>query len=304
MKDYALKVADYTIRFRSVIGGPDLIPGERFHRNLVDGNGSHYDLLIRVHSGPPPESQDLKRVFHAPLIEEVGEGPVRRLENFWSVYKHKSGLLLKTIFPRKNDEIKGALRYSLEEPEWDLYIYGEVDDIDPFEYPLDGLILYYLTVMNGDIFIHGSAVMHNDRGYLFTGVSGSGKTTMAKIWEREGALVIHDDRVIIRKTNEGFTIHNTPIYNDEAPRQAPLSRILLIGHGLQNELMPMRGANALSRIMANCIQHNWSVDLIGQLTGSLYLLTTLVPVAGLWFVPNASVVKYILDHDQLPPAKK
>jgi hypothetical protein len=179
-----------------------------------------------------------------------------------------------------------------------------VEDIDPFEYPLDGLILYYLTVMNGDIFIHGSAVMHNDRGYLFTGVSGSGKTTMAKIWEREGALVIHDDRVIIRKTNEGFTIHNTPIYNDEAPRQAPLSRILLIGHGLQNELMPMRGANALSRIMANCIQHNWSVDLIGQLTGSLYLLTTLVPVAGLWFVPNASVVKYILDHDQLPPAKK
>jgi hypothetical protein len=297
MREYSLTVAGYRIRFGSVMGGPDLTPGPRFRNNITTG-GRDYDLLIRVHSGRPARPGDLKRVFHAPLIEEVGNGPTRRLENFWSVYRHKSGLLLNTIFPRSNENLHGSLSYSLESPEWDLYIDGKVESFDPFEYPLDGLILYYLTVMHGDIFIHGSAVLHEGRGYLFTGVSGSGKTTMAMLWEKAGALVIHDDRVIIRKTNGGFIMHNTPVYNDEEPRQAPLSRIFIVGHGLHNEIMTLRGANALSRIMANCIQHNWSTDLIGQLTGSLYLLIQSVPVAGYWFVPDATAVTFALSHGE------
>jgi alcohol dehydrogenase YqhD (iron-dependent ADH family) len=64
-----------------------------------------------------------------------------------------------------------------------------------------------------------------------------------------------------------------------------------------NELLPVKGAMALSRIMSNCIQHNWSTDLIGKLTGSLYELTHKVPVAAYWFVPDSSAVKYILSHE-------
>ena len=75
-------------------------------------------------------------------------------------------------------------------------------EIDPFEYPLDGLILYYLTVINGDIMIHASGVNNAGEGYLFSGVSGKGKSTMAKIWDNYGAKVIHDDRLVIRKTGE------------------------------------------------------------------------------------------------------
>jgi hypothetical protein len=295
MRDYTLTVAGYRIRFGSVIGGPDLAPGKRFSKNITYGTGD-VDLLIRVHRGQPDSHGDMKRVFHAPLIEEVGHGPVRRLENFWSVHSHKSGLMLNTIFPRAGNNLHGSLSYSLDIPEWDLYIDGEAESFDPFEYPLDGLILYYLTVMNGDIFIHGSAVLHQGCGYLFTGVSGSGKTTMAKLWEQGGALVIHDDRVIIRKSDGGFIMHNTPVYSDEEPRQAPLSRIFIIGHGLHNEIVALRGANALSRVMANCIQHNWSTDLIGQLTGSLYLLTRSVPVAMYRFVPDAGAVAYALRN--------
>ena len=86
-------------------------------------------------------------------------------------------------------------------------ISGLTDDekeIDPFEYPLDGLILYYLTVINGDIMIHASGVNNAGHGYLFSGVSGKGKSTMAKLWENSGAKVIHDDRLIIRNTGSGL----------------------------------------------------------------------------------------------------
>jgi hypothetical protein len=67
---------------------------------------------------------------------------------------------------------------------------------------------------------------------------------------------------------------------------------------MRNEILPMRGANALSRVMSNCIQHNWSTDLIGQLTGSIYLLTLKVPIAAFWFLPDASAVQSILDREE------
>ena len=311
MKEYTLTVAGYRIRFVSASGGPDLVPAERFHRNISEEGLN--DLLIRVHSGKPEKPSDMKRVFHAPLIEEIDGLPVHKLENFWSVYSHGSGLMLKTVFPRMSggghpesdapdaepgNELTGMLAYSLDAKEWDLYVEGEATEFDPFEYPLDGLILYYLTVMHGDIFIHGSAVEYNGRGYLFTGVSGAGKTTMASLWEKEGATVIHDDRLIIRKIDDKFVMFNTPVYNNEEPRSTPLSAIYLIDHGTQNELLPMRGAMALSRIMSNCIQHNWSTDLIGKLTGSLYELTQKVPIAAYWFLPDNTAVKYIRSHGE------
>lgn len=296
MREYAVAIAGYRIRFVSAEGGPLLTPGRRYRHSIY--GGSVHDLLIRVHGGPVMPETSMKRVFHASLTEGMGiVTPRQQSATCWSVYKHASGLLIKTTFPRRYEDMQGTLYYSLDNNEWDLYIDSKDDVVDPFEYPLDGLILYYLTVMSGDIFIHGSGVLHEGIGYLFTGMSGSGKTTMAHLWEQAGALVIHDDRVIIRKTAAGFEMHNTPVYDNDAPRHAPLHRIYALSHGVANELLPLFGANAMSRIMSNCIQHNWSPDIIGQLTGSLYLLSRSVPVSGYWFVPDASAVHYLLSHE-------
>ena len=71
------------------------------------------------------------------------------------------------------------MKFSLTTREWDLWIDGSEKEIDPFEYPLDGLILYYLTVIHGDIMIHASGVNNAGHGYIFSGVSGKGKSTMA-----------------------------------------------------------------------------------------------------------------------------
>jgi len=46
--------------------------------------------------------------------------------------------------------------------------------------------------------IHASGVNNAGHGYIFSGVSGKGKSTMAKLWDNSGARVIHDDRLILR----------------------------------------------------------------------------------------------------------
>jgi hypothetical protein len=55
----------------------------------------------------------------------------------------------------------------------------------------------------------------------------------------------------------------------------------------------MSVTEAITGIMANCIQHHWNAEFIGSLTGSLMNLVGGVAVLSLDFVPDHNVVDYI-----------
>jgi hypothetical protein len=295
MRKYNLNIAGYNISFKSSPGGPDLIPSERFLRNICATSES--DVYITVHSGHLKLPKAAERVFHAPFVEEINGIQIRHKPNFWSIWKYHSDLFILTIFPLSAPEKKATLKFSLTSSEWDLWIEGGDNKIDPFEYPLDGLILYYLTVIHGDIMIHASGINRNGRGYLFSGVSGKGKSTMARLWEESGAKVIHDDRLIIRKTEKGYKMYNTPVYNNDVPQESSLDKIFLIEHGFENKLTPIKGALAVSLVMTNCIQHNWGHDIIARLLGSVSIMCSAVPAIKLSFKPNKSIINLILKND-------
>jgi hypothetical protein len=295
MRNYNLNIAGYNIGFEAAANGPELKPSEKFLKNISQNNGS--DILIRVHSEPFELPKGAERVFRAPYVEEINGIKFNNETNFWSVWKYYSGLYIWTIFPLSSTEKNAVLKFSLTSMEWDLWIYGAQDETDPFEYPLDGLILYYLTVINGDIMIHASGVNDAGHGYLFSGVSGKGKSTMAKLWDQDGARVIHDDRLILRNTRGGYKMFNTPIYNNDEPRESILDKIYIIDHGAENMLVQLKGANAVTQIMANCIQHNWGADIIARLLGSISIMCGSVPTAKLFFKPDRSVIDLIREHE-------
>jgi len=295
MKSYNLNIAAYNIRFESAADGFELIPSERFLRYIT--SDSSPDIIINVHSGTCDLPSGSVRVFHAPYVEEIGGIMVQHNPDFWSVWKHSSELYIKTTFPQSASEKSGVLKFSLTSGEWDLWIDSVDKEIDPFEYPLDGLVLYYLTVIHGDIMIHSSGVNYSGKGYLFTGVSGKGKSTMAGLWENAGARVIHDDRLILRKTGSSYKMYNTPVYKNEDPRESPLSRVFIIEHGQENRIIPVIGAEAVSLIMANCIQHNWGHGNISRLIDSLTGLFDTIPAYRLSFLPDKSVIDHILENE-------
>ena len=294
MRSYNLNIAGYNIRVESADDGPDLCPGQRFRRNITES--AEYDVRIRVHHGCIRPDEDAERLFVAPYTVEVNGYKIRRSINFWSLYKQTGDMLMLTNFP-EHPEKKASLRFSLGLREWDLYIENAGNETDPLDYPLDGLILYYLTAINADIMIHASGVFYNGKGYLFSGVSGKGKTTMAKLWDNIGAEVIHDDRLIIRCNDGLFRMHNTPIYRNDSPKSATLDRIFLIDHGDDNRMSPLREAASVSNVVANCIQHNYSPEMIARFLGSVSLMCSKVPVARLSFRPDRSIIEYILRND-------
>ena len=295
MRKYNLNIAGYVISFESSDSELELIPAQRFQRNICSDGDS--DVLIMVHSDPFELPADSERVFHTPLVEEKNGEMIKSSDNFWSIFKHRSDLFIKTIFPYSDSEKEGTLCFSVTTRKWDLYITGAGKETDPFEYPMDGLILYYLTVIHGDIMIHASGVNHSGHGYLFSGVSGKGKSTMAKLWDNTGARIIHDDRLIIRNISGAYRMFNTPVYNNDIPAESTLNRIYLIEHGVQNKLITVKGAAAVSLVMANCIQHNWNPEIIAGMMGSVSMMCAQIPVVKLAFKPDRSIIDFILDYE-------
>ena len=296
MRSYDLNIADFNIRFESATEGPELLLSERFHNFVVPGGD--YDLLIRVHSGDFMISPEAKVTFNAPYVEEVNGLRLKKNDEFWSILRFREDLFIRTVFPYTGEKREAVLKFSLRGREWDLWPGQDLKAADPMEYPLDGLILYYLTVIFNDIMIHASGACHNERGYLFSGVSGKGKTTIAKLWNQHGARIIHDDRLIIRKHGGRYSMYNTPVYNNDKPAAAEIDRIFLIEHGTRNEIIPVSGAAGVSQVMSNCIQHNWDPGIISRLLDSVSLMAESVPVARLDFLPDHSVIDYILEYDR------
>ena len=295
MRNYNVNIAGYNIRLESSDDGPELMPSQRFRRNIV--HSQEYDVCIRIHHGSLKPKENAERLFVAPYVVEINGYKISRSDNFWSVYKQNGDLLLITNFPDSPTGKKATLKFSLSLSEWDLWIENAGYETDPLEYPLDGLILYYLTAIKADIMIHASGVFYDGRGYLFSGVSGRGKTTMAMLWDNIGAQVIHDDRLIIRNIDGMYRMFNTPVYKNDVPRNTPVDKIFLIEHGDENKITPVREASSVSQVIANCIQHNYSPDMIARFLGSVSMMCSKIPVATLTFKPDRSIIEHILRNE-------
>lgn len=294
MNIYHLNIAGYIIEFES--GDYDLQPGRKFRYYIVNDQ-NNINLKINVYKGSGEISSDPVRRFHAPCVEEAGELRIIKDPEFWSIWKDEKGLFIKIRFNEGTEYKQALLRFSLHSNNWDLWIEGPDETVDPLEYPLDGLILYYLTVIHGDIMIHASGINHNGNGYLFSGVSGKGKTTISRIWDNAGAKVIHDDRIIIRCIDGRYRMYNTPVYDNDEPRDSVFGKIYMIEHGKRNMSVRVRDASAVSLVMANCIQHNWGTETISGLLKSVSGMCDKIPVYKMAFTPDETVIHYISENE-------
>jgi hypothetical protein len=79
------------------------------------------------------------------------------------------------------------------------------------------------------LLIHSSAIVRNGRGYIFTGKSGSGKSTVTAL--SEGADVLNDEIALIDFDGGLAAVHDTPFngfFPNKVEGSAPLSALMLL----------------------------------------------------------------------------
>jgi len=292
-----LNIASFIIRLQSE-DDTLLTPGERFSA-FVSTAGAEPDIVLKVYAVKAYVPTGAEKVFTAPLVEETTEGHKNSQEPFWYVSK---GIDTLYVQARVTDPASWPLLIIPENKNvWHLFLgltRPENDPpagpADPLPYPLDGLLLYYLVSKKGGLMIHGSGVIADGRGWLFSGKSGQGKTTIAKIFDGCGDRVIHDDRLILLKGADGWVMHSTPVYRNDEPRSAKLDHLRIISHGTTNISAPVSGAEAAGLVLANCIQQNWDGGATAKMAAAVEDLVSSVAVSRLQFVPDRSVRDYLL----------
>uniref|UniRef100_A0A7C3UW96 HPr kinase n=1 Tax=Desulfobacca acetoxidans TaxID=60893 RepID=A0A7C3UW96_9BACT len=171
-------------------------------------------------------------------------------------------------------------------------------DIYLFEHPLDQLALVnYLAPKHGAL-MHASGMAVENQGLLFVGMSGAGKSTIAKIWQAITAeKLLNDDRIIIRRRHGSLRMYGTPWPGEaqiSSPDSAPLKHIFFLEKAPHNSIRPLSPMEAATRLLACSFPPLYSRDGMESIIEFFSQVVTEIPCYELNFVPDRNVVDFIL----------
>ena len=105
------------------------------------------------------------------------------------------------------------------------------------------------------VLMHGSAIAVDGEAYLFTAKSGTGKSTHTALWRRlfgDRAVMINDDKPLVRVTDDGATVYGTP-YNGKhrigENTSAPLKAICVLERAAENTIREISKAEVYSMLI-------------------------------------------------------
>jgi hypothetical protein len=179
-----------------------------------------------------------------------------------------------------------------------IFMSEHVAGMNPLDYPLDEVLLSNLLGRGRGVEIHSCGVIDSRGwGHLFAGVSGAGKTTMARLWEGNASGIVSDDRVIVRERDGAMWMFGTPWHGEaelSMPKGAPLAGVYLLTQAKETRLVALDPAEAVARLFRCAFPLFYDAAAIEFTLGFLERLATAVPVRELQFVPERSVVDLIL----------
>jgi hypothetical protein len=286
-QNFVLTVADYFVKISSDENYPIFFE-EGYSNFLQLEEVEKYDATVVCHAGLPEESRYAGEVIFDAVLDK---------KRLWQVVRTKSERAFIVFNPNKIEEIQQVAFLNDESTEWNVYsrVLTQNNDsfISPLSYPFGALILYYLTLNSNAFMIHASGVWDGETGRIFSGFSGVGKSTMAKIWEEEGAHIVNDDRLIVREVNGEYFMYNTPMHYADLNKQAQVSKFYFPFHAKKNSAEKLSGAQALSQLMAFCFQHNYDKKYTEHLITQLEKITQHASTYKLGVVPTPSIIDFI-----------
>lgn len=149
-----------------------------------------------------------------------------------------------------------------------------------------------LAFHRGGLLLHAAGLLVDGQVHLFTGVSGSGKSTVTALSPH--ALALSDDLVLLRPGETGWIAHGTPFWNPETAARAgqtasgPAAGIYKLVQAADVRVEALSPAAAAAELAANCPVVNGRPELLPELLARCRSLVGAVPVRRLHFRKDAS----------------
>ena len=161
---------------------------------------------------------------------------------------------------------------------------------------LELIVRARIQLKKGMLF-HSSGIDDNGKGIVITGHSGEGKSTQSHYWNGlPGALIMNEDRVAVRETNERYICYGTPwggTANIAINHKVPLSALILIEKSQTNKIEKLSPSEALPLLMVRSFFPYWDEKLVKLAISNLNSLVSKVPVYRLHCYPGPEVVELV-----------
>ena len=133
------------------------------------------------------------------------------------------------------------------------------------------------------LLFHGSVIAVDGEGYLFTAKSGTGKSTHTRLWREyfgERAVMVNDDKPLLRITDSGVTAYGTPWdgkHRLSTNTAVPLKGICILARDTTNHIEPVE-PHAVYPLIVQQTNRSLSADGMKQTLSLIDRMLNVVPV--------------------------
>lgn len=214
---------------------------------LVPGNIPSFDDLIT----DPSVKQEIIKLHNAwAIIRREGLTNMDAQKKAWSIIDEIGGV----ITLQEKMVISPNLRRFQDDPtgkRFFVLLTGyEPEGLPPYE--LNALCNLW-QLEHGFIPIHAAGVIHRGRLFLFGGISGAGKSTIARISADLGDKVLDEDQLLLHSLADGREVADAWGYSLEACNM-PLGAIFKLVKNKNNVMIPLKSSQVAQFLMEQIIQ--------------------------------------------------
>lgn len=166
-----------------------------------------------------------------------------------------------------------------------LYVHDEL----ALKHAFMNLYSSFINYHNWGLLVHSSCVIEKGKAHIFSGQSGAGKSTAAKLSNPRELL--SDEASILKIKDQKVTVYNSP-FNSELVSSdlgsAPLASIQLLHQSLQNRRDRIPKSDAFLHLIDKVFYWEHSDEETRRIFHMLQQLVETVPVYNLHFQKNNS----------------
>ena len=294
--DIVLQLGGYAIRIREPKSHPCLAWPMRPFDSFFAQLDSKPDLEINVTVALP-----LPSLAMGPLQFDAAHG-------LWKLFKSDSGFILESqdtqlLQPRVralvSEDYRTMQAWILPDLEQEQVGWSPMHLLNP----LVEVCLLSRLARDGGLLLHAAGLSLNEQGFVFTGDSGTGKSTMSQFFAERNALILSDERIIIRKIAGRFMIHGTPWVgsgNYATNDRSPLTHLYCISHGMGRHTTSAMSPRAVTQeLLRQSFLPLWDREALETTMGTITDLVQQIDCRALAPLKSPDIVDYILAQRQL-----